>query len=143
MDEVGRLKLVADVALREGDGVLLVKYRDTRKFDGQAGWFLPDDFLQRLEHPEDAARRILREQVGLEAPRLRLGLIESFEGDGAWHLIFHYEGRLETPPRIVPGENTAEAAWFPLDALPARSELAHGGWAVDTLEAMRRTAERA
>ena len=107
MDEGGRLKLVADVALFAGDRILLVRYRDVRKFDGETGWFLPDDYLRRLEHPEDAAKRILREQLGLEAPRLRLGLIESFEGNGAWHLIFHYEGHADGEAQLAPGENTA------------------------------------
>ena len=137
MDEGGRLKLVADVALFAGDRVLLVRYRDVRKFDGETGWFLPDDYLRRLEHPEDAAKRILREQIGLEAPRLRLGLIESFEGNGAWHLIFHYEGHVDGEAQLAPGENTAQAEWFRLTEFPDRSELAHEGWALDVLEAMR------
>ncbi len=139
MDEGGRLKLVADIALFAGDRVLLVRYRDVRKFDGETGWFLPDDCLRRLEHPEDAAKRILREQVGLGAPRLRLGLIESFEGNGAWHLIFHYEGHVEGEAQLTPGENTAHAEWFRLTELPDRSELAHEGWALDVLEAMRKS----
>lgn len=33
-------KLVADIALVAEDGVLLVRYRDTSGYDGQAGWFL-------------------------------------------------------------------------------------------------------
>ena len=139
MDEGGRLKLVADVALFAGDRVLLVRYRDVRKFDGETGWFLPDDYLRRLEHPEDAAKRILREQIGLEAQRLRLGLIESFEGNGAWHLIFHYEGHADGEAQLAPGENTAQAEWFRLTDFPDRSELAHDGWALDVLEAMRKS----
>jgi hypothetical protein len=31
-----------------------------------AGWFLPDDYLRRLEHPMDAGSRILRERVGVD-----------------------------------------------------------------------------
>ncbi len=117
-----------------------MKYRDTRKFDGQAGWFLPDDYLRRLEHPEDAATRILKEQAGLSAPRLWLGLIESFEGNGAWHLIFHYEGRVKQTTVVTPGSNTAEAKWFRLTEFPDRSELAHDGWALHVLEGMRTSA---
>jgi hypothetical protein len=43
MEEKGRFKLIADVALFSGDRVLLVKYKDTHKYDQQAGGFLPDD----------------------------------------------------------------------------------------------------
>src|SRR5207247_3477140 len=59
-------KLVADIALFSGRRVLLVKYRDVARYDGQRGWFLPDDFLVHEEHPQDAAKRIAREQTGVE-----------------------------------------------------------------------------
>ena len=130
------MKLVADVALYAGASVLLVKYEDVSKYDGQRGWFLPDDYLANLEHPEDAARRIAREQVGVDAPELGLAEIESF-GDGAWHLIFHYRAELAEPVEPVPGENVCAAEWFPLEALPDRAEVAHHGWALDVIEKMR------
>lgn len=38
-------KLIADVAVLAGERVLLVKYRDVSAYDGQGGWFLPDDAL--------------------------------------------------------------------------------------------------
>jgi ADP-ribose pyrophosphatase YjhB (NUDIX family) len=129
-------KLVADVVLRSGDRVLMVRYRDTRKYDGQRGWFLPDDYLAHLEHPAAAARRIVREQVGVEAPELQLAVIESF-GDGAWHLVFHYEGELDDPAPISTSGNVAAAEWFALDALPDASEVAHDGWALDVLRRLR------
>jgi ADP-ribose pyrophosphatase YjhB (NUDIX family) len=138
MDEVGCIKLVADVAVLAGDRVLLVRYKDTSKYDGQSGWFLPDDYLRRLEPPEGAAQRILKEQIGLAVPGLELRTIESFEGNGAWHLIFHYIGRLAAPSKVVPGPNTAAAEWFPLDRLPDRSAMAHDGWAADVLETIRK-----
>jgi ADP-ribose pyrophosphatase YjhB (NUDIX family) len=129
-------KLVADVVLRSGDRVLMVRYRDTRKYDGQRGWFLPDDYLAHLEHPAEAARRIVREQVGVEAPELQLAVIESF-GDGAWHLVFHYAGELDDPAPISTSGNVAAAEWFALDALPDASEVAHDGWALDVLRRLR------
>jgi ADP-ribose pyrophosphatase YjhB (NUDIX family) len=126
-------KLVADVTLTAGDEVLLVRYRDVSKYDGQTGWFLPDDFLDHLEHPEDAALRIVREQAGIDAPVLRLADIESFDGD-AWHLVFHYVGALERRPDIVAGDNVADARWFSRSELPEASEIGHHGWALQTLE---------
>lgn len=113
--------------------MLLVKYRDTRKYDGQTGWFLPDDYLRRLEHPEEAAKRIATEQAGLDLTNLSLSFIESFEGNGAWHLIFHYRSVLERVAPILPRGNVATAQWFPLRRLPPRRELAHEGWAADVL----------
>src|SRR5438105_7704759 len=94
-------KLVADLALFSGRKVLLVKYRDVARYDGQRGWFLPDDFLMHEEHPEDAAQRIAREHTGVELQDVRLSHIESF-GNGTWHLIFHYRADLPTPT-VKPG----------------------------------------
>jgi ADP-ribose pyrophosphatase YjhB (NUDIX family) len=118
-------KLVADVALIRDDRILLVKYEDVRRNDGQTGWFLPDDYIQRLEHPMDSGSRILREQVGLGYSEFDLGFIESFESEGDWHLVFHLVGRLDHDVDVAATGNTAEAAWFQQSSLPPRAEMAH------------------
>ena len=125
-------KLVADVALVAGDHVLFVRYRDTAKYDGEAGWFLPDDFLVRPEHPDEAARRILREQAGLEDVELQLAEIEAFDGE-AWHLVFHYLAAIDEPVEVAAAGNVADAKWCPLGDLPDAAETAHHGWALDVL----------
>jgi ADP-ribose pyrophosphatase YjhB (NUDIX family) len=133
-DQMCRIhKLVADVAILAEGQVLLVKYRDTSKYDHQRGWFLPDDFLQYLEHPVEAARRIGMDQAGLELASVDLRDIESF-GDGSWHLVFHYVAELEGIPKITPGENVASAEWFRLEAPPDVSEVAHDGWAIEVVQ---------
>jgi ADP-ribose pyrophosphatase YjhB (NUDIX family) len=128
-------RLVADVALFAEGRVLLVKYRDTSRYDRQAGWFLPDDYLEHEEHPEDAARRIVAEQAGLAIPKVRLDAVESF-GNGFWHLVFHYRAQLDKAEPISLTGNVAEAEWFALDSLPEASEVAHEGWALDVLSKM-------
>jgi ADP-ribose pyrophosphatase YjhB (NUDIX family) len=125
-------KLVADVAVLFGGRVLMVRYRDTARYDGQKGWFLPDDYLGFGEHPDEAAQRILQEQAGITLPSVRLAHIESF-GNGAWHLVFHYAAELAEQPSITEGENVAAAEWFDLNDLPAPSDVAHEGWALDVL----------
>lgn len=131
-------KLVVDVAAFRGDKVLLVKYRDPTKYDGQRGWFLPDDYLDFEEHPGDAASRILREQAGIAAKVDALSHLESCAGGptGAWHLIFHYKVNLPEKGTLVPGPNVSEARWFPLSKLPPKGDVAHGGWALDILAEM-------
>jgi len=133
MDECRRHRLVADVALVSRGSVLLVRYRDVSRYDGQRGWFLPDDFLQHLEHPADAARRIARDQAGLDDAHADLRFIESF-GDGAWHLVFHFMAEVAEPVLVQPHGNIAAAQCFPVDALPPADQLAHDGWAADVLE---------
>jgi ADP-ribose pyrophosphatase YjhB (NUDIX family) len=127
-------KLIADVAILAEHGVILARYRDVRRYDGQRGWFLPDDYLAHGEHPIDAARRIAREQLGVELDGPRLAFVESFDGEGtAWHLTFHVVDTPAVRPTIVPGENVAAAEWFALSALPDAADVAHEGWALDVL----------
>jgi ADP-ribose pyrophosphatase YjhB (NUDIX family) len=126
-------KLVADVTVVARGATVLVKYGQLDKYDGQTGWFVPDDFLHRLEHPTDAARRILLEQLGLEAAALRLSHVESFEGDGFWHLVFHFRAEVPATTALALGPNVARGEWFALDDLPPASEVAHEGWGLDTI----------
>ena len=133
--DCGLHKLIADVTLLHGDRVLLVRYRDTNRYDHQRGWFLPDDALRHQEEPEHGATRILAEQLGVEVRGLRLGFVESFRGrDRTWHVIFHFVAVLPAASELLPSADIAAASWFALDALPARGEIAHHGWALDILE---------
>lgn len=159
------VKLICDVALLlrdkyadDNDPVLktlLVKYTDTNKYDLQKGWFIPDDAIVNEEHPDDAAVRILKEQLGVEGFEPVLGFIESFTGgDKSWHLVFHYYILIDEHVKIAneklkgisdhvikmktvilnPVADIAETKWFPVNALPERKEIAHGGWAMFTIE---------
>ena len=130
-----KIKLVADVALFHKDKVLLCRYNETNKYDHQSGWFIPDDLVKFDEHPSDAARRILTEQMSYITANLSLGFIESFVGnDGSWHLIFHYWQKVDALPEIMPTGEISEYNWFEKYALPADNEIAHHGWARFTIE---------
>ncbi len=129
--------LICDLAIVAEVRVLLVRYSNVAAYDEEPGWFLPDDVLRNLEHPTRAATRIAREQLGLDLRDATLEHIESFRGnDGSWHLSFHHLARLPSVPEVAPGPDVGEARWFPLDALPPRSEVAHNGWALSTLKRM-------
>jgi ADP-ribose pyrophosphatase YjhB (NUDIX family) len=132
VDRCSLHKLVADVTLVGAGQVVLTRYRDTTRYDGQRGWFLPDDYLEHEEHPADAAVRIVRTQLGIEPPPLRLSVIESF-GNGAWHLVFHFHGTMPEAHHLRPGDNVAAATWFSFDSLPPASDVAHNGWALEVL----------
>lgn len=120
--------IVAHVAVLHHNSALLVKYADTSQYDNQPGWFLPNDGLRHVEHPETAAKRILRDQLGIENATLKLVDVESFIGDNkSWHLIFDYLA-FPVSMRVVKGEGLAEATWFEIDKLPGPNEFAHNGW---------------
>jgi len=61
-----KIKLVADVTIIADDKTVLVKYKNSDNYNGQQGWFIPDDLINTGEHPDDAAIRILKEQLGIE-----------------------------------------------------------------------------
>ena len=127
--------LIADCAPLVGGRTLLVRYADTNRYDHQSGWFVPDDGIRYLEHPEKAARRILADQLGIDCPDLRLSHVESFKGTNrTWHLAFHYVADLAQEPEVTPSADVAEARWFAIDDLPPASDVAHHGWARQILE---------
>ena len=69
-----------------------------RATKNQGRWMLPSCHLMLFESPDDAARRILREQLGVEAPALRAPMIVSETygrgpeagSDPHWDLHFIY-----------------------------------------------------
>ena len=126
-------KLIADVAIFSGSNVALVRY--SSGYDRQTGWFLPDDELKHLEHPDDAARRILAGQLGLSGVTARLDHIESFTGnDGSWHLVFHFVTEIDEQNTLTPSSDLANFSWFPVAALPERRDVAHHGWALGVIQ---------
>lgn len=133
-----KVKHVTDVAVFSGNKTLLVKYKDGNKYDHQQGWFIPDDLMKFGEHPEDAANRILKEQLGIQNSESRLGFIESFTGnDKSWHLVFHYYTKVKNTD-VNPSDEISQMSWFTLDALPDKSETAHHGWATYTLNELKK-----
>jgi ADP-ribose pyrophosphatase YjhB (NUDIX family) len=118
--------LVAHIAALHHNSALLVKYKTG--YDQQQGWFLPNDGLRHLEHPDQAAKRILKEQLGIADPSMKMMEIESFAGkDESWHLIFDYLA-FPRSMNVTPSSTIKEAKWFEIDKLPAAQDFAHHGW---------------
>ena len=131
------VKLIVDVVLVAAGRVLMVEPAGGQ--DGETGWFLPDDLMQELEHPEHAAHRVLAEGLGLEGVAIELSYMESFTGgDGTWHLIFHYVARFDDEPALTLADRLAAAEWFAADSLPGRDEVAHGGWPLGVIRKVLR-----
>lgn len=127
-------KLVADLSVFSINEIFLVKYKDKNKYDHQKGWFLPDDLLMEFEHPVEAAKRILKEQLNLSEASIQLDHIESFQGnDRSWHLVFHYKTEIQNRKLISISEDIDSGEWFSLNNLPDKKEVAHHGWALYTI----------
>lgn len=108
----GRVTLGVRVLATHGDRVLLVRHRL------HGGWHLPGGGVEPGESLEQAARRELREETGVQADALRLhGLYSNFFGGRSDHIAV-FAAEADAPPRPADLE-IAEARWFTRDALPA------------------------
>jgi 8-oxo-dGTP diphosphatase len=105
----------AGVLLVRPPNVLLVQ----RANDPWAGfWSIPGGFVDQGEHPEKAARREIREEVGVETVMTRLlGVYLRRTPPGEWIQTTLYVGSTLDEPRLADGESLA-VGWFRVDALP-------------------------
>lgn len=99
--------------LRAGDRVLLVRHSY-----GSRGWDLPGGSVRRGEQPESAARREMREELGVDVDSWhRIGRLD-VEIDYRHDQIHCFQAELDSPVvEIDKGELTA-ASWFELSELP-------------------------
>lgn len=104
---------------QESRKVLLVK-RAADPFQGK--WALPGGFVDEDERPVTAARRELAEETGLiwEGPMVPVGTFADPGRDPrGWSASAAYLADLGLEEAVVfPGDDAAEADWFPVDGLP-------------------------
>ena len=76
-----RFAVTAGAVVTDARGrVLLLKHR----FRPGSGWGMPGGFIEKDEQPEDALRRELREEVGLEIEHARLLTVRAFKSRNRW-----------------------------------------------------------
>ena len=78
---------------------------------------LPGGGIRRSEAPEEAARREVREEVGVESGRLTLRSIHRNHAEGKRDTIYLFTGFTAEAPR-ADGFEVEEAGFHPLGALP-------------------------
>ena len=94
--------------------ILLLKHR----FRAGSGWGIPGGFLENGEQPEQALRRELREEIGLEVSHVEIFTARSFKKPRQVEILF----------RCRPGSKAAQvksltmevelAEWFSVQNLP-------------------------
>src|SRR5215212_6321691 len=93
--------------------VLLLKH----VFRRGSGWGLPGGFMEKGEQPEDAIRRELREEAGLEVEDARLVAVRSIRGAQQVEILFRARAGRAREARAQSAEVSA-VEWFARDALP-------------------------
>ncbi|NWF69358.1 MAG: NUDIX hydrolase [Chloroflexi bacterium] len=108
-------KVAALVLITQGDSVLLIR----RSLDpGKGLWACPAGFVDADEHPQDAARREVREETGLEVDDLRLlEVFGRFEDGGRADMVVAYRATI-SGGLLAAGDDADEVGWFARDALP-------------------------
>ena len=80
-----------------------------------SGWGIPGGFMEKGEQPEEALRRELHEEIGLELEHAEIALVRTLSKPRQVEIIFRCR------PRGTHGEESFEiksAEWFALDRLP-------------------------
>jgi ADP-ribose pyrophosphatase YjhB (NUDIX family) len=102
---------VAAVVSDDQGRVLLLKH----VFRIGSGWGIPGGFIEKRENPEDALRRELAEEIGLELESAQLTLARTLKSLHQIEIIFRCKAK------GVPTRKSLEIArydWFAIDSLP-------------------------
>lgn len=108
-----RFAVTAGALITDASGrVLLLKHR----FRPGAGWGMPGGFIEAGEQPEEALRRELREEVGLEVEKLKLFTTRAFKTPNQIEIVFTARAVGDTNQLSF---EIQKAAWFYPGDLPA------------------------
>lgn len=112
------IAMVVDITIHTDEEVLLVQ----RKYDPYKGaWCLPGGHIDAGETAEEAARRELKEETGVDFSELEY--VGSFRKphrdpriENAWSFAF----KLKVENKITPvaGDDALHAKWFPIKEMP-------------------------
>lgn len=119
-DQITQLmSLTVDNVITDGDSILLIK----RARDPFAGhWALPGGFIDPGETPEQAAKRELQEETGVDISGVKMSFIGKFDKphrDPRLAHVISYAYQAQIPRQAAQaGDDASAAQWVDLKKLP-------------------------
>jgi|SRR5579884_1189093 len=106
-------KLAVAVVIARGGQILLGERGPTTREPGK--WSFPAGFVERGERVEDAARREVREEVGLD---VELGPLLGLFSDSGETVVLAAFAAISAVGEAQAGDDLTAVAWFDAGALP-------------------------
>lgn len=110
-----RFAVTAGAVVSDERGHVLLLRHVLRK---GSGWGVPGGFLTAGEQPEEAVRRELREETGLELDTVELAFVRSLAHVQQVEIIFRCRMRSAALAGLEKGFEIDGAEWFARDTLP-------------------------
>lgn len=121
---------------RGSNGTLEVLLARRARPPYQDAWDCPGGFIDPDEHPLDALRRELREELGVDA--VISGLVgifmDRYGPGGESTLTLYFEGTIDRG-EVQARSDVSEARWFPLNNLPSEIAFDNNRRALESLAA--------
>jgi 8-oxo-dGTP diphosphatase len=110
-----RFNVTAGAVVSDERGRVLLLRHVLRK---GSGWGIPGGFLMSGEQPEEAIRRELREETGLELESVELAFVRTLRHVRQVEIIFRGSMKADAVSGLEKGFEIDRAEWFARDALP-------------------------
>jgi 8-oxo-dGTP diphosphatase len=101
----------AAIVVDEQSRVLILRHR----FRPGTGWGIPGGFIEAGEQPDEAVRRELREEVGLELADVEVVATRAFKKPRQIEIVFRCRPEGDALPQSI---EIRRASWFAIDSLP-------------------------
>jgi len=111
-----RFAVTAGAVVRDERGRVLLLGHVLRR---GSGWGIPGGFIHAGEDPEEAVRREVREEIGLELEGVELAFVRTLTRGRQVEIIFRARMAADALGGRAESFEIERAEWFATDALPA------------------------